>query len=126
MDLRRTQLREVQVMSFGILAAYFGAWFCCSLLSGMLDMTYLGATNTVTIWTVIFKTFAQTGTTGTFSWINIILNTDWFSALWNTFTWDFCYLQGDWAILRLAYIAIFAVPICLMVIIGIVSAFSQK
>jgi len=111
-------------MNPGLLIAYLGSWFFCSLLSGMSEMSYLGSRNTPTIWNYIFQTFVQTSSSGGSTVVSIPLATDFIAALWNTFTWDFTYLQGDWMILRLAYIVIFAVPLALFFIIALAQIFT--
>jgi hypothetical protein len=111
-------------MSPGLLMAYLGSWFVCSLLSGISEMSYLGSRNTPTMWNYIFATFVQTSNSGGVTTSSIPIPTDFFNALWNTFSWNFTYLQGDWMILRLAYIVIFSVPVALFLIIQLASIFT--
>jgi hypothetical protein len=103
---------------------FFAAWFIGSILSGIIEMSYMGSYGSPTIWSWAFNTFIQTSSASGLTVVAMPVNTNFITVLFNTFSWNFSFFTGDLIIIRWLLIAVLSGPMAIFFGLELASVFA--
>jgi len=81
-------------------------WLGLSLVSGIMEQTYLGSSHAGLLLTLLEPNIPATSNflEGTLAYVTV--GRDWLLTLWQMFWFDYAMFEGAWVIVRMFFIAI--------------------